>query len=197
MSLFVVHKSALHGQQFPCQTGKGNRMKHLQIYQGLPVWRMALDWLWAMYAMLFKVVNIKRFHANRYIILALVCNIPSSCDDFFCAISHLCEQEAVLNSCTVNFLVLSWNSESVINTRLQMNSSAGSSCFHGLWCFMEQEKAEKLQMRFLLCSVCWHSMVLVSCLLFSFSCLHSDVCCLHSLVCMHCIVWLPLPGGWS
>ena len=38
MSLFVVYKSALHGQQFPCQTGKGNRMKHLQIYQGLPVW---------------------------------------------------------------------------------------------------------------------------------------------------------------
>ena len=40
MSLFVVYESALHGQQFPCQTGKGNRMKHLQIYQGLPVWRM-------------------------------------------------------------------------------------------------------------------------------------------------------------
>ena len=40
MSLFVVYKSALHGQQFPCQTGKGYRMKHLQIYQGLPVWRM-------------------------------------------------------------------------------------------------------------------------------------------------------------
>ena len=40
MSLFVVYKSALHGQQFPCQIGKGNRMKHLQIYQGLPVWRM-------------------------------------------------------------------------------------------------------------------------------------------------------------
>ena len=31
MSLFVVYKSALHGQQFPCQTGKGNRMKHLHI----------------------------------------------------------------------------------------------------------------------------------------------------------------------
>ena len=42
MSLFVVYKSALHGQQFPCQTGKGNRMQHLQIYQGLPVWRMLL-----------------------------------------------------------------------------------------------------------------------------------------------------------
>ena len=41
MSLFVVYKSALHGQQFPCQTGKGNRMNNLQIYQGLPVWRMS------------------------------------------------------------------------------------------------------------------------------------------------------------
>ena len=45
MSLFVVYKSALHGQQFPCQTGKGNRMKHLQIYQGLPVWRMLVPCL--------------------------------------------------------------------------------------------------------------------------------------------------------
>ena len=28
--LFVVDKFALHGQQFSCQTGKGNRVKHLQ-----------------------------------------------------------------------------------------------------------------------------------------------------------------------
>ena len=29
--LFVVCKFALDGQQFSCQTGKGNRMKHAQI----------------------------------------------------------------------------------------------------------------------------------------------------------------------
>ena len=28
--LVVVYKCALHGQQFSCQTGKGNRVKHLQ-----------------------------------------------------------------------------------------------------------------------------------------------------------------------
>ena len=28
--LFVVYKLALHGQQFSRQTGKGNRVKHLQ-----------------------------------------------------------------------------------------------------------------------------------------------------------------------
>ena len=38
--LFVVHKFALHGQQFSCQTGKGNRLKHRQFSQGVPVWRM-------------------------------------------------------------------------------------------------------------------------------------------------------------
>ena len=32
--MFVVYKFALHGQQFPCQTGKGNRMKHLQLWAG-------------------------------------------------------------------------------------------------------------------------------------------------------------------
>ena len=28
--LVVVYKFALHGQQFSCQPGKGNRVKHLQ-----------------------------------------------------------------------------------------------------------------------------------------------------------------------
>ena len=28
--LFVVYKFALHGQQFSCQNGKGNRVKHWQ-----------------------------------------------------------------------------------------------------------------------------------------------------------------------
>ena len=38
--LFVVYKFALHGQQFSCQTGKGNRLKHRQFSQDVPVWRM-------------------------------------------------------------------------------------------------------------------------------------------------------------
>ena len=29
--LFVVYKFALHGQQFSCRTGKGNRIRHAQI----------------------------------------------------------------------------------------------------------------------------------------------------------------------
>ena len=32
--LFAVYKFALHGQQFCCQTGKGNRVNHLQFQQG-------------------------------------------------------------------------------------------------------------------------------------------------------------------
>ena len=38
--LFVVYKFALLGQQFSCQTGKGNSQKHFQFSQGVPVWRM-------------------------------------------------------------------------------------------------------------------------------------------------------------
>ena len=38
--LFVAYKFALHGQQFSCQTAKGNRVKHLQFLQGVSVWRM-------------------------------------------------------------------------------------------------------------------------------------------------------------
>ena len=41
--LVVVHKLALHGQQFYCQTGKGNSQKHVQFSQGVPVWRIYLD----------------------------------------------------------------------------------------------------------------------------------------------------------
>ena len=43
--LFVVYKLALHGQQFSCQTGKGNSQKHVQFSQGVPVWRMWLTYL--------------------------------------------------------------------------------------------------------------------------------------------------------
>ena len=32
--MFVVYQFALHGQQFTCQTGKGNRVKHLQFWAG-------------------------------------------------------------------------------------------------------------------------------------------------------------------
>ena len=38
--LYVFYKFALHGQRFSCQTGKGNRAKHRQFFQGVPVWRM-------------------------------------------------------------------------------------------------------------------------------------------------------------
>ena len=33
--MFVVYRFALRGQQFPFQTGKGNRVKHLQFWAGL------------------------------------------------------------------------------------------------------------------------------------------------------------------
>ena len=39
---FIVYKFALQGKQFSCQTGKGNRLKHCQFSQGVPVWRMWL-----------------------------------------------------------------------------------------------------------------------------------------------------------
>ena len=38
--LFVVYNFALHGQQFSCQTGKGNSQKHIQFLQGVLLWRM-------------------------------------------------------------------------------------------------------------------------------------------------------------
>ena len=40
--MFVVYKFALHGQQFSCQTGKGNRVKHRQFSQGMAVWMMGI-----------------------------------------------------------------------------------------------------------------------------------------------------------
>ena len=38
--LFVVRKFVFHGQQFSCQTGKGNSQKYVKFSQGVPVWRM-------------------------------------------------------------------------------------------------------------------------------------------------------------
>ena len=67
MSLFVVCKSALHGQQFPCQTGKGNRMKHLQIYQGLPVWRMCFN-----FAFLILMRRIYSLFSSKYVIISFL-----------------------------------------------------------------------------------------------------------------------------
>ena len=40
MCLFVVYKFALYRQQFPCQTDKGNRMKHIQFSKDKPAWMM-------------------------------------------------------------------------------------------------------------------------------------------------------------
>ena len=38
--VFVVYKFVLHEKQITCQTDKGNRLKHAQFLQGVPVWRM-------------------------------------------------------------------------------------------------------------------------------------------------------------
>ena len=35
--VFVVYKFVLHGKQITCQTVKGNRLKHAQFSQGVPV----------------------------------------------------------------------------------------------------------------------------------------------------------------
>ena len=42
VGVFVVYKFALNGQQFPCQTGKGNRLTDIQFLQGQSPWRMLL-----------------------------------------------------------------------------------------------------------------------------------------------------------
>ena len=55
--LLVVYKFTLHGQQFSCQTGKGNRLKHRQFSQGVPVWRMYLILLLPLMPFLFFVIK--------------------------------------------------------------------------------------------------------------------------------------------
>ena len=49
----VVYKFALHGQQFSCQTGKGNSQKHLQFWQGCceedalrQLCLLPINWIW-------------------------------------------------------------------------------------------------------------------------------------------------------
>ena len=91
MSLFVVYKSALHGQQLPCQTGNGNRMKHLQIYQGLPVWRMVY---WVHLNKIFKCIeklsfdSIENISLDKTVRQVAVRKCEFGCTLVNCRISH-------------------------------------------------------------------------------------------------------------